>query len=658
MNKKDKEFVLFMEDRREASERHYVKSGYLAAFKRFDQLWNRILPEKLQVALKERKKRAGELAQFVPPTIFQLHRDLHTRICAAFRMAEPNFYLIGRGGVEDEKIAKENEALVKFNMDYDDGSGNYGQKRKQIIGDALKYGIGVMYLQFGTDYIRAPMETKNEEDGTLEWLWEQKKKFEGVKATRILPHRFRPDPMATNRKEIRWFTFDKASTVGELKDNEEELELKNLKEIDVNGFPKEKYWEYFPTSKDIETIKTDDKKAVRAAPVLLTYHIDREGLSVYANRTTLISGPTATDNSGELPIVTCVLIPKDDELVGKSIVSVIEDLFYESFHKRNTRLDKQTTSVAGCYQTTDPTYKNKPWLHGGPGRVFVHQPGTDFKPIEFHDSTDVELREDQICRQEMKDALHISDISMGVNPQRQERATTAAILNENASVPMRDLIEQAEETLEKPYIMKGLQLLNENLSVDFKYRVLGGQGWEQHTMENPRRDIRVDQDIVCVTATQFESRTLKRQSYTNMIMSLLHLPNAQRLNWQRLSRKFIELHGEENIEEIVPDDETLAAYPRQENMALLQGVMLQPQMTDDDNFHLRIHSEPMQQGQASPMLQQHMMMHQQQLMMKQGQQPSRQEMGGAQPSQAQPTSEEDMVKIAGEKISQGGVLGG
>lgn len=653
MNKTEKAFVQFMEDRRDASERHYDNMGYLAAFKRFDKLWNRVLPDVIKNQLDARRKRAGELSQLVPPTIFRFHRDLTSRINQAFRSAEPNFMLVDNYGKVDQELIEKNEHLVQFNFYHDDGTGNFGQKRKKIISDALKYGVGILYPEYSTQYIHTPQLVEGS-DG--EYQWQPFNKFEGVHFTRILPQRFRPDPYATDRASLRYFMFHKLATIGELKDKEEELELKHLNEIDPNAFYEGDFWKYFPESKQKEPIDTSNKRAVRAAPVMLDYYIDRDGVAIYANRKVLIWERKGLDESRELPIILAVLIPKDDELYGKSVISLIEDNFYEQFHKRNTRLDKQNTSVAGSYKTTDPKLAEKKWLYGGGGRVIHYTQGYEFDKLDFADTTDVDFREEQLVVQEVQDTLALSQIAMGLDPGRQERSTTAAILNENAAVPMQDIIENAEETIVKPAVKKTLDLCNQFLPIDYEHRILGQSPQQMNTFENPREEIKVDLDIVCKTASQFESRTLKRQSMTNWAMTVANFPNAQELDWYQITKQYTSYYNFPDAEKMVPEPESLRSYPRQETLALMQGVDLPVYPTDNDVIHLEVHNEPMQQGiPDTPQMQQHKMLHQQQMAQKQGKQTGG---GMGAPSQEMPTSQQDIVKVAGQKVSQGQILGG
>lgn len=521
--------------------------------------WRRCkLPRKFQVLFSGHGRRHSAL---VPPFIRMVIRELRSKIYNQIFGARPHFTLKipGTAGSLDS-ILERNRDLLLFQQGQEEES--YREKVSFQILDWLTYGIG----------IKQPVWRRRRLDTEMF--------YEGPGWDSVPIFKFLPSKVIDSNGGISYYFIQHVVFYGQL-----------LKMAADGVFPKEaveaielrkfddcvKYLEGYDTGVnwgDLDITKLADKMVY---PVAIWSYADGDELVTVANhKFELKRKPNIYGRLHNLGLSVLNVGREADAFVGESAIGIIEDNFLEKFGIRNQRSDARQVSINPQYLSDDPNCP--PQFESAPGRIHRVSSGrlNSYKPLEWKDETDKTFVEEKYVTQEMKEALGLSNVFMGLAPERKETATTQMILQQNAATDLQFTTSLVEGRVVCGDV-RAQMTLNNKLMPDVLPDAYAGVNF--HPSELLSHAV-----VTALGLSQSISKTVMVANITGLMNQWLNVPQLERdVNWVELARRQVNAMELPDPDGILPDPKKKDIPIDKENWLMSQGV---PVPVDDEEDHM------------------------------------------------------------------------
>ena len=530
------------------------------------------LPREFRILFSGVNRRRSAL---VPPFMKMVVAEFKAKIFNQMFGAMPHFSLQmpGTSGSLDT-ILERNRNLLMFQQGQEEEQ--YEEKVSLQILDWLTYGIG----------IKQPVWRRYQDQDT-------NSRYEGPGWETVPMFKFFPSTVLDSRGGLSYYFIQHVVFYGRLLELADDgiLEKDKVEAIELQSYgDAQQYVEGYETGikwGDLDATKEADQKIY---PVVIWSYADGDELVTVANHKFELKRK-ANPHGKKLHLGLSVLNlgREPGEFIGESVISIIEDNFIEKFGIRNQRSDARQISVSPQYLSSDP---NCPAMfESAPGRIHRISAGMikEYKPLEWKDETDKAFVEEKYVTGEMKEALGLSNIFMGISPERREAATTQMILQQNAASDLQHTTRLAEKRLVCGDI-RGQMSLNNYLLPDSLPPAY--QGVDFH-----RSELIMHAKILALGLSQSISRTVMVANVTGLMNQWGQIDELRReVNWKALARRQIDAMQLPNPDEILPDGRAKDIPIDKENWLLAQGVAVPVDEEEDHMYHRVRHLKAMQEG--------------------------------------------------------------
>ncbi len=290
---------------------------------------------------------------------------------------------------------------------------------------------------------------------------------------------------------------------------------------------------------------------------------------------------------GEYPILDTPFFPEDDEYFSSGIVRPIEDLQMGLNSVLNQYLTNARQQLNNMWMTSDTHIPDWEFISRPNGVIHVKGDIKNLREVAHKDITAQAMQMMGEIKTDIQRATGISDfLAMGL-PQKGAGAKGAAALNmeeqnldQNLKLFMTILEKHTLVELTKQFLRLNTQFITDEQTI----KIVGRHGYK-HLSIKPDEVSNEFDPIVIPNSVLPKNPMIKLQNLIN-IKSMADREQKVQINTVPIWRSLIELIGETDLDEIVPDDREEAL---EENELLLKGQLVEVEASDNHKMHNIIH---------------------------------------------------------------------
>lgn len=265
------------------------------------------------------------------------------------------------------------------------------------------------------------------------------------------------------------------------------------------------------------------------------------------------------------------------EIGGIGVVEMLEDLEAELNAERNMRMEYRKYIVRPMFAVRKTAGLTPRDMKSYPGKVFLLEEVDDLRQLNLTDVDSSTFAQENIIKQDMKDATGAHDVIMGLHTPGEESATTTITKDNNAGARFKLIIDNMNEVLES--IARKMLSMNQQFINDARYVREFNAGDTRFSVITPE-SLRGEFTMMVMSSTEPMGNA---EAYRQRILQLYSILNADPLfnsnliKKRNFLKKIAESFGLKDTEDILPTDEEIQAAqqpPEMEDpMAALMGGM-------------------------------------------------------------------------------------
>lgn len=397
------------------------------------------------------------------------------------------------------------------------------------------------------------------------------------------------DPNATDIDDARFAGHTCYKTKREIDDMAERDEEMNVKWEDIpkeyqeNKVRNERMSSVGLSSVNDENVEHEDEDKLYK----VDYYFEDDRQVIIINRSYKAKDAKNPYWHKRKPYVKDVYTDVPHEFYGMGVVEMLEDLQDELNTERNMRIDYRAMSLRRMWlvkKGTEAAKQNLTWRQNG--RIYVEDLQDEIKALEAPTITGDSFNQEQIIKQDMRDASGAHDVVMGTSGGANT-ATETMTKDNNAAIRFKLIISSVEKRLLVGVARFMIQLNQQFIDSNRMFRVTGENGdqWIQQTPE----DIQGEFDLVAAGSSvePMANKEAYKQRMLEAFGVVANNPIMQQYPAKiiHMLKKVLEAFDIRDTDSILPSDDEVNGIQQQMMMQQfmsglppeIQALMSQPQ---------------------------------------------------------------------------------
>ena len=583
-----------------------------------ERMWRAQLPKELELAYSKLTDRAA----LAPPDVYINLVHLRAALSNMMFSGKPYAQLsvAGQPNLRTDQVIK-GEHLLQSMLDVcSDGKG-FTWEFDLAAHQAMYAGITAVFTEWHTKYGRKPQRNpitgQVVVDGDHNVVYEDAPIMSYSETKAVDIRRVRIDPSADRAENIRIIGYEYVCPLSDLlqKNRDPESHFKfDEKALEQSSFDIAEYYQFVRTEqawsgKGQENLNFGDK-LVRVFDIRGIFRVTQEDGSIkyedlivaVGNKTKLIAV-----KRNDLPLHgwECFDFPVVEKEHGRmfsmGLVEPVMDAWVEKFIKRNQSLDEAGNRTYDTYildKNAAPDFPDV--LEKIPNQVIkvdLMASGAQginqvFGTIPKYPAGQDTFLQAQSLENDIQKGMRLNDYVQGLNPQRQETATTADALVAGGKSALVQIARNLRDSFLKPCFRK--QLILWNFFMADKGAIVYDKAGTAYTIGPGEVDIFWEVDVD--TNVTIDRPGMVRR-FVEMYPMLVQDPYLDPRAVREVMLDILQVPGADRL---MPPDVKLQTIIARENAALMYGIELPVIKEDEHDAHIQGHQQAIQFIQSRP----------------------------------------------------------